>query len=165
MAAQLQDVDPIAQVYIGHQQQCHRHQQQHWPAQGQTESATRELHQQSPPRQQHQHAQPRPEEKLREPGAQPGEHATRHHQLLTEERSRGQEQVQLLHFPQQILLQQEQRGPHRQQRSQADRHSPDCMFLHFSSHCTHKITTFPPISHHSPPHFSLFLRFLYSKGS
>ena len=99
MAAQLEDINPVAHIHEGKQQQRHGHKHPQRPGLWQLESTTDHPDQQQPASDEHQHAQPGIVEKLGEKGSQIGEHTARHHHLLTEKEACVLKKVQLLRFP------------------------------------------------------------------
>ena len=115
MPPQFQDINPVAHVHDGQQQQHHGHQHQQGPFARNTESPFHHPHQQQPQPREHQHAHPGVVEELRQPGAHIGQHSPRHHHLLPEEQASLLEKVQFLRFPQEVALEEQQsQGNHRQ---------------------------------------------------
>ena len=99
MAAQFEDINPIAHVHESQQQQDYRHKHQQRPCSWQLESPSDHPHQQQPQGYEHQHAHPGIVEELGEKGAHVGEHATGHHHLLLEKETCVLKKVQFLRFP------------------------------------------------------------------
>ena len=76
---------------------------------GYAESTTGEPHQQVPQCTKHQYSQPRDGQELRKECTYISEEATRNHHLLTEEGRRGEEEIQLLGLPKEIVFKKQER--------------------------------------------------------
>ena len=79
---QFQQIEPVALVHVGQQQDGDGYQQHDGPTVGDAEGPFRECHQHPPPGTEQQHTQPRVVQELRKPCAQPCEQAPGHYQLL-----------------------------------------------------------------------------------
>ena len=122
MAAKLQVIDPVAQVEVGEQNHCHRHEQHGHPPLRHAEGTLREPHHQPQPQAEQQTAHPGMVEVLREVGAQIGERSARHHQLLLEKQWRVEKQVQFLYTLQIVAF----RRHHDHKRSHERQHAHAC---------------------------------------
>ena len=116
ITSQLQIIDPIAQIHIHEDDGCERYQQYGRPPDRNAERAPDDQQKHRPPQREQGDTQGRVIEKLCEITAQPRQQPTRSHHLLFQKQRCIQKEIQLLHFPKEVALVDEQTTGNRQQR-------------------------------------------------
>ena len=109
MAPQFQQINPITHIDDGDKDKSHRNEHEDCPLVGDAESAMGEPHEEVPQTTEHQDSQPWDGKELSEEGTEIGEQTSGNDHLLTEEVRSGEEEVQLLGFPKEIVFEIQQR--------------------------------------------------------
>ena len=115
VAAQLQEVDPVAQAGVGRQQARHGHQRHGHPFVRDAEGPLQQEHQKSPEQAQQARSEQGVIKVLRQVGSHPRQQSARGHHALPEEQGRVQKQVLLLYAIQIVRLKHRQQHRHNRQ--------------------------------------------------